>query len=118
MGYGHGIYVPVALFSSPLGYFGIRIAFYGTTLLWGFIGYCVSSQNISIFIISVFLLLIHYISFPIISIYINNFNDWYNFSNTLLMNEMTIYLVFGLFIYLSGQLYLVHIMVNKLKSIF
>lgn len=117
MGYGHGIYVPMALFSSPLGYFGIRIAFLGTPILWGIIGYLLSKSDLLYFKICMFIMLIHYISFFILSLNFKNWNDWNNFTDTNLINILLKYLITGFVIYFVGQIYLWYKIIHNFRRL-
>lgn len=116
MGYGQGIYVPMALYSSPLGYLGIKFAFCGTPIFWGIVGFCVSRANLLFLKFTISIITIHYVSFFILSFNFRDWNDWGNFANTDLMHVMLKYLIAGFIIYAIGQIYLWYRIINGFSA--
>ena len=105
MGAGHGLYVPVALYSSPLGLINIPVAFFGMLLLWPLVGVLISSHNSLSVWWGIGILIAHYVSFPIMLYAFREWNDWYNFSNQVLMSQLKVGLIVSFAVYLPGQVY-------------
>lgn len=104
-GFGHGSYVPVLVFSAPLGFFGYASAFFLAPFLWLAVGIAIGAGGRRATRMLIALLVLHWVSAVCLGVVEYNPSDWrviYRFwSNGLVSRSI---LVSGFSIYLIGQL--------------
>ncbi len=100
-GAGHGTYVVMGLSSSPLGFLGIPVAFFGLSVFWAFIGFLLSKAQYSSYKLAFLLFIVaHYVSIvPLLAT--QPFGDWEYFSKVWSMIPLSI--IGGLTTYVIGQ---------------
>ncbi len=77
LGMGHGFYLPLGVFSAPLGLLGTMTALLGTPVLWGSLLALASGRSRAQRLSFTAVVGLHYVTIPVLA-RSETFGDWHN----------------------------------------